>query len=338
MIHGPATFVSLEGAVAYLEEDLRAAHGGALTVLSRGADRITVDLAIDEATLAANPYFGSVELPLGAPSDRDRWMDLIRAALDGGILAGLVGEEPVRFRVGEIGPQRWDVRDQLERDLGWVNAPGDWHVNLQQGPDGVGLQVGSLHTSARFGPLVRLPASTTPVLSAVLCRLAKVEDGCVVLDPFCGAGTNLVQAPVGHGDRRPTGVRVIGTDVSGRAVAASAANLATRGVDGHVLRADAARLPLADGSVDRVVSNIPFGKRIGSHADNQTLYPAFLRELARVLAPKGRIVLLTEDKRLLKESIQRTKGLRQVKEVGFATGGAHPSAYVLTPGRSGRSR
>jgi 23S rRNA G2445 N2-methylase RlmL len=82
-----------------------------------------------------------------------------------------------------------------------------------------------------------------------------------------------------------------------------------------------------------VVANLPFGKRVGSHGGNQVLYPAFLRELDRVLAGDGRAVLLTEDKRLLVESLQRTRGLRIIKETTFETGGAHPSAYVVVRSR-----
>ena len=47
----------------------------------------------------------------------------------------------------------------------------------------------------------------------------------------------------------------------------------------------------------------------------------------------GRAVLLTEDKRLLVDSVQRTRGLRVIKEATFATGGAHPSAYVVVRSR-----
>jgi hypothetical protein len=52
-----------------------------------------------------------------------------------------------------------------------------------------------------------------------------------------------------------------------------------------------------------------------------------------VLTGDGRAVLLTEDKRLLVDSIQRTRGLRVIKEATFETGGAHPTAYVVVRSR-----
>lgn len=52
-------------------------------------------------------------------------------------------------------------------------------------------------------------------------------------------------------------------------------------------------LPLADASVDKVLTDLPFGKQFGSLEDNRWLYPRVLMELARVLRVGGRAVLLT---------------------------------------------
>lgn len=42
-------------------------------------------------------------------------------------------------------------------------------------------------------------------------------------------------------------------------------------------RWDARRLPLGDGSVDGIIVDLPFGKRIGSVVENRRLYPQLLR-------------------------------------------------------------
>jgi 23S rRNA G2445 N2-methylase RlmL len=82
--------------------------------------------------------------------------------------------------------------------------------------------------------------------------------------------------------------------------------------------------------VDRVVTNLPFGKQVGSHELNRTLYPAALAEIDRVLTADGRAVLLTEDKRLLHKAIQRLPALKVVRERLLKYNGATPTAYVLT--------
>ncbi|KPA82223.1 hypothetical protein ABB37_03341 [Leptomonas pyrrhocoris] len=50
-----------------------------------------------------------------------------------------------------------------------------------------------------------------------------------------------------------------------------------------VLRCDATRVPVRAGSVECVVSDMPFGRRCGSHKGNVRLYPPFLRECHRLL-------------------------------------------------------
>jgi 23S rRNA G2445 N2-methylase RlmL len=126
---------------------------------------------------------------------------------------------------------------------------------------------------------------------------------------------------------------LLGGDLDPDSVRRARTNAGHRGAQVHLVRSDATRQPWADARVDRVIANLPFGKRVGSHGANRTLYPAFLRELDRVLAGDGRAVLLTEDKRLLVETVQRTRGVRIVREVTFGTGGAHPTAYVVTRSR-----
>ena len=54
---------------------------------------------------------------------------------------------------------------------------------------------------------------------------------------------------------------------------------------------------MRNSSIDVLVSDLPFGKRSGSKADNRVLYPNMLNSMARVVRPKtGRAVLLTQDK------------------------------------------
>jgi tRNA (guanine6-N2)-methyltransferase len=49
-------------------------------------------------------------------------------------------------------------------------------------------------------------------------------------------------------------------------------------------------------------------------------------------------VLLTEEKRLLRDAVRRTADLGVVKEVGLESGGLHPSAYVVLNRPRGRRR
>ena len=182
------------------------------------------------------------------------------------------------------------------------------------------VEVSSLSWMRRFGRLERLPWSTNPVVAEVLVRLAKVRPGHRVVDPFCGTGTILRAVR-----RRAPGAHVIGTDHDPRAL-----EIASRNQAHDLVEAKADALPLKDRSVDRVVTNLPFGKQVGSHELNRTLYPAVLCELDRVLTADGRAVLLTEDKGLLQNAIQRHRALKVVRQRLLKYNGATPTAYVLT--------
>ena len=325
--------ISLPGAVDYLVADLHELEGA--SVVQRWADAVRIRYAGPVAPLAAIRYYSACAVWLGeAPDAEAAGQTRLRESAASGLVGRCAQDGPLTFRVADVGEHRWALRDRLVETHGWVNAPGDWQLNLDLYRGWLVAEVGALHQTRRFGELARMPASTTPVVSAVLVRLAKASAGDVVLDPCCGAGTNLVTL----GESVP-GARLVGLDVDPRALVAAATNLAARRVPGVLARSDLAHLPMGDDAVDRVVANLPFGKRVGSHGGNVTLYPAFVREVGRVLTAKGRAVLLTEEKRLLLDAVQRTRGVRIIKEIELATGGLHPSAYVVVRGRStGRGR
>ncbi len=332
-VHDRLILRTAPGAVDYLFEEVRALDA---RVLRREPDGLVVEYRGPLRPLAGIRYFDVLAVDLAGPAGPPAGnaapigraeaaagaaaLGGLEASMKDGVLAALLPDGPVRFRVGQLGADRWSVRDRLVADHGWVNSPDAWDVNLEPG----GAEIGGLFLTQRFGELLRTPASTNPVVAAVMIRLAKIEPGQTVVDPFCGAGTLLVYAAE---MARPG--RLLGLDAQARWLRMAAGNLARRGHPGGLVRADAAHLPLGTGAADRVVANLPFGKRVGSHRVNADLYPAALAEIARVLPGGGRAVLLTDDKRLFRETVQRTRLVRVVKEIVLARGGLHPSAYVL---------
>jgi tRNA G10 N-methylase Trm11 len=169
-----------------------------------------------------------------------------------------------------------------------------------------------------------LPWSTTPLVAEVLVRLAKIRPGQRVLDPFCGTGT----IPRAVRRRHPT-TRVLGSDHDPRALELAIRN-SRLDIDLVLANANAEALPLPTDSIDRIVANLPFGKQVGTHQLNRTLYPKLLQEIDRVMAADGRAVLLTEDKRVLQEAIHHQPGLKLTRQRLLKYNGATPTAYVLT--------
>lgn len=309
---------TLDGAVDLLLQDLRS-FPSIHSVRQASADTVecAVDGRLDE--LAACALFSTVAIAL--PDRPDGLLRRLQQSTADGVLATLGPR--IGFRVGlDHHEDRRELIAAVEQGLGWVNRPGDWDVNLTRTADGWIAQVGPLSWMRRFGRLERLPWSTTPLVAEVLVRLAKVHHDHRVLDPFCGTGTILLAVR----RREPTAL-VVGADHDPQAIAIAKRNA---GRSANLTRGKAEALPLAPGSVDRIVTNLPFGKQVGSHRANRTLYPAVLSEIDRVLAPDGRAVLLTEDKRLLGQAIDHQKSLKVVRRRLLKYNGATPTAYVLT--------
>ncbi|MEM2273055.1 MAG: DNA methyltransferase [Candidatus Bathyarchaeia archaeon] len=97
------------------------------------------------------------------------------------------------------------------------------------------------------------PAALTAKMARCMVNLAQSRRGDLILDPFCGTGSILIEAGL-------IGCRVIGFDVKRYMVKGSIKNLDSLGIKPeHMAVADARFLPLASGSVDRIVTDPPYG-------------------------------------------------------------------------------
>lgn len=139
---------------------------------------------------------------------------------------------------------------------------------------------------------VHLPGALKPSVAAALVELSDPALGMLLLDPFCGSGTILIEAGM-------RGLSVVGGDYDGSAVATSLKNTRLAGIDARVERWDARSLPLGDDSVGRAVSNLPWGRQIVVDESLSELYERAFGEMLRVVRPGGRIVLLTSLPELL---------------------------------------
>jgi tRNA G10 N-methylase Trm11 len=109
---------------------------------------------------------------------------------------------------------------------------------------------------------------------------------------LCGVGTILAEQLALARQRRAGAVQVVGGDLDRTAIQAAAANLRIAGSGWRLARWDARRLPLADASADRIVTNPPFGVQLGEPEEIEPLYRAVVAEADRVLRPGGRAVFL----------------------------------------------
>ncbi len=175
---------------------------------------------------------------------------------------------------------------------GWRYTPDDdvadlnVRVFIEHESAWIGVRLGARPLHRRSYKLDHVPGSLKPPVAAAMLRLAGLAPGARLLDPCCGAGTLLIEASL-------SGAKAMGGDISSEVLAAARANGAAANVPLRLCRWDARRLPLPDGSVDAVISNPPWGRAVATGMDVGAFCRQFCAEARRVLAPDGRVVLLT---------------------------------------------
>jgi tRNA (guanine6-N2)-methyltransferase len=156
----------------------------------------------------------------------------------------------------------------------------------------VGLRIGQHSLHRRPYKQHHLPGSLKPPVAAAMIQLAGLQPGQIMLDPFCGAGTIVIEAVL-------QGIVAVGGDVLADAVKIAQADLPIEASHAAFFQWDAQRLPFADSSADSVISNLPWGKQVSLTDDLPTLYRASFAEMQRIVKPGGSIVLLTNQPELL---------------------------------------
>ncbi|MFL5806297.1 MAG: TRM11 family SAM-dependent methyltransferase [Roseiflexaceae bacterium] len=198
---------------------------------------------------------------------------------------------------------RWSLEDEGALELWLTLLPGEALLALRLSDE---------RMRHRDYKIDHLPASLRPSAAAALAWLTRPAPDDVFLDPMCGAGTILIERA--HAGRYAL---LLGGDIRAEALAVARANVGPRYKPIELREWDARELPIDAGSISAAAVNLPFGRQIGSAEENRALYPATLRELARVLRPGARLAVLTGDRRTFDETLRRARGLarRQVYPV-----------------------
>jgi putative N6-adenine-specific DNA methylase/tRNA (guanine6-N2)-methyltransferase len=162
-----------------------------------------------------------------------------------------------------------------------------------------------------------------------LLRLAHLDaPPNALLDPFCGSGTILLEAA----DLWPD-TRGYGNDWDDEAVAGARANVERAGrADRITIReGDVWHLAerFADVTANLIVTNPPYGVRMGSSMDFRPFYRRVLQQFHEALAPGGRVVLLVLRQGPFNKALQETDtfDVRHVRVI--ETGGLYPRVFVL---------
>ncbi|MDX1414125.1 MAG: methyltransferase domain-containing protein [Candidatus Promineifilaceae bacterium] len=216
---------------------------------------------------------------------------------------------------------RWrPVDDNAQIEI-WTNLLGSHLL--------IGFRLTDRSMRHRYKNHVQLPGALRPSIAAAMIFLTRPQAADTFMDPMCGSGTILLE-------RLYSGpsTLILGGDIEPDRVKAARQNL-PRARKGSKKRRitirywDARQLPLDDHSVDKVATNLPFGKKLGSGQDLRELYSAVLSELQRVVKPDGQIVLLSSEYELVKSCIRQQSNLQIVTGYSIATLGQWARIHIV---------
>jgi tRNA (guanine6-N2)-methyltransferase len=254
------------------------------------------------------------------------------------IQPGRGGKGKLRFRVvarqvGQTAYRRVDAQRAAERGIAqrgdhrWqIVEEGaiEFWLTLLPNEAILALRLSDERMRHREYKIEHLPASLRPSAAAALVWLTQPADDDVFLDPMCGAATTLIERA--HMGRYKL---LLGGDLREEALEVARGNIGPRYKPIELRQWDARNLPLDAGSVSAAAVNLPFGKQLSTPEENRALYPAFLRESARVLHPGARLVALTGDRRTFEESLRRAALLTRRATLPVMVLGHPASVYTL---------
>ncbi|MCW4053780.1 MAG: THUMP domain-containing protein [Candidatus Bathyarchaeota archaeon] len=149
------------------------------------------------------------------------------------------------------------------------------------------------------------PSAMPSKLARCMVNLSRAKAGELVLDPFCGTGSVMVEAGF-------VGCRVLGFDIQRRMAEGTRRNLEHFGVDAEgLVIADSRKLPLV--RIDRVVTDPPYGKSATTMKSTTKRLVEGVFASARSLLGIGQLICIASPKTLGISRVGKELGYRHVE-------------------------
>lgn len=173
---------------------------------------------------------------------------------------------------------------------------------------------------------IDMPGALNASVAFAMVNLTRPTPHDKFLNIACGSGTLLIERA-----KYMSADQIVGFDLNQAALELAKINVTSAQIVDMVqlVNCDIRHMPSGVGSCNAIVADLPFGQLVGSHAENQILYPTVLDESARVIAEGSRFVVISHEVRLMEACFRHSPYWYLVEERIITLRGLHPRIYVF---------
>ncbi|NMM64345.1 methyltransferase [Clostridium sp. P21] len=241
----------------------------------------------------------------------------------------------VEFKTTDHSRERSEFVKNLSRELDEISGG-----NLKNSPSSYEIEIRIIEKNNLCSAFIKLytlkdnrfdyrekalAASINPVTAAIVMKNIEkwLKPNAKVIDPFCGAGTMLIERAKLKDFKSLTGVDIFNTGIAYAEVNSYLAN-----VNIELKCEDILEFYSRD-RFDEMISNMPFESKSGVSSFNTRLYGEFINRIPSIVRPGGMVFLYTVEKNLLKESLIDNKYLKIIDIIKIESGGLIPHVFVI---------
>jgi len=237
------------------------------------------------------------------------------------------------FRVSAAGSNSNDMlrwRAALADALDLLDDPDDGELLIRlRKADGGGwevlLRLTTRPLATRAWRTERYEGGLNATIAAAVVAATRPSPDDWFVDLMCGSGTLLVERLFAG-----RAACVAGYDISDSAITATKIHLRNAAIRGAKVELHQADVRTAAGAFNKLVVNLPWGTSVGSHEENETLYPEALAAAARLAAPHAIFGVLTHELRVFEHVLREQSAWTLIDEHRFFQKGHWPHLFVLT--------
>ncbi len=171
------------------------------------------------------------------------------------------------------------------------------------------------------------PAALKPTLARAMILLSGAQDGETILDPMCGSGTIPIEASFLF----ENSINMC-MDINIKHLTGAKMNAITAGVLNRIvfINGDSRKIEkYIKDEIDHIITNPPYGIKLGNPRAVKKLYREFLFSALRVLKNHGRLTIITPEYEYINYVIEHNNlDFKKIEERTVAHGGLYPKIIV----------